>query len=201
MKQELVLLELKKLKKKAEQNRQMHLSISKTAHFQNRLLHACAIIGSCITAILTFAEFTTFLPWFPELTESTYKLIIGTFAGFIFIITVLEEYLRLGNKSATHETIGKQLTTFIRTVSALETYEELSKAELDKVTGEYSTIHEGAPTIPDRVFLREKQRLNIKIDISKKLEKKPYMSVNFYRLKMKFRQLFYQNKDGESLDE
>ncbi|MEE3955903.1 SLATT domain-containing protein [Peribacillus frigoritolerans] len=182
--------EVKNLKKKAEQNRQMHFSISKTASLLNKILHAVALIGSSITAILTFAEFSTFLPWFPWLTDETYKLIIGFFAGLIFIITILEEYLGLGKKAATHEAIGKQLTTFIRTTSILETYETLTQAELDQVSGEYSSINESAPIIPDRIFIREKQRLQVKIDISKKLEKTPHMSVPLYCIKMKLKQLF-----------
>ncbi|MEF2098200.1 hypothetical protein V3595_26760 [Bacillus sp. CFBP9009] len=122
--------------------------------------------------------------------EETYKLIIGLFAGLIFIITILEEYLGLGRKAATHETIGKQLTTFIRKTSILETYETLTQAELDQVLGEYSSINESAPITSDRIFFREKQRLQIKIDISKKLEQTPHMSVRLYCIKMKLKQIF-----------
>ncbi|SNT52783.1 hypothetical protein SAMN05444672_14033 [Bacillus sp. OK838] len=182
--------EIKNLKKKAEQNRQLHFSISKNANILNKILHAIALIGSSITAILTFAEFSTFIPWFPWLTEETYKLIIGLFAGLIFIITILEEYLGLGRKAATHETIGKQLTTFIRKTSILETYETLTQAELDQVLGEYSSINESAPITSDRIFFREKQRLQVKIDISKKLEQTPHMSVRLYCIKMKLKQIF-----------
>ncbi|MGG1678741.1 hypothetical protein ACIFOT_23920 [Neobacillus sp. NRS-1170] len=185
--------EIKNLKKKAEQNRQMHFSISKKANILHKALHTVALIGSSITAILTFAEFSTFIPWFPWLTDGNYKLIIGLFAGLIFIITILEEYLGLGQKAATHENIGKQLTTFIRTASKLETYETLTQADLDQAVVEYSSINESAPIIPDKVFLREKQRLYIKIEISKKLEQTPHMSISLFLIKMKLRQLFSPN--------
>ncbi|PGK37506.1 hypothetical protein CN907_16625 [Bacillus anthracis] len=117
MSQDIMKKEIKNLKKKAEQNRQMHLSISRKANLVNKMLHTIALIGSSLTTILTFAEYKTFIPWFPWLTEGNYKLIIASFAGLIFIITILEEYLGLGKKAAIHETIGKQLTTFIRTAS------------------------------------------------------------------------------------
>ncbi|WP_394542826.1 hypothetical protein C1N73_32885 (plasmid) [Priestia aryabhattai] len=193
MSQDPIKQQVKKLKKKAEQNRQMHFSISKTANVLNKILHAIALIGSSVTAILTFAEFKTFTPWLPWLTDGTYKLIIGLFAGLIFIITILEEYLGLGKKAAAHETIGKQLTTFIRKASTLETYETLTQDHMDKAVSDYSSINESAPIIPDRVFLREKQRLCIKIDVSKKLEQNPHMSVRLYLIKMKLKQLFSSN--------
>ncbi|WP_160725008.1 hypothetical protein [Bacillus sp. USDA818B3_A] len=202
MSQNTIKQELKNLKKKAEQNRQMHFSISKTTNMLHKSLHTVALIGSSITAILTFAEFSTFIPWFPWLTDENYKLIIGLFAGLIFTITILEEYLGLGQKSAIHESIGKQLTTFIRTASNLETYNTLSQTDLDQAVGEYSSINESAPIIPERVFLREKQRLYIKIDISKKLEQTPHMSIRLYLIKMKLKQLFSsddtQNRNREN---
>ncbi|OMD44050.1 hypothetical protein [Paenibacillus odorifer] len=181
--------EVKQFKKKAEQNRQMHFSISRRANFLNRTLHAMVLIGSSATAILTFAEYSTFIPWFPLLKDDDYKLFIGLVAGGVFIISILEEYFRLGEKAVSHETIAKQLTSFIRSASVIEALEEISKEDVEKIDNDYSRIHENAPTIPDKVFIKEKQRLKIKIDISKKLESTPHMSTLFYRIKMKFKQL------------
>jgi hypothetical protein len=62
------------------------------------VLHTIALIGSSATALLTFADYETFLPLFSLLTESTYKLLIGIFAGLVFIITILKEYFRFGKK-------------------------------------------------------------------------------------------------------
>lgn len=185
---------IKNLKRKAEQNRQMHFSISRTSNIQNKFLHASVLVGSCATAILTFAEFTTFTPWFPELTEEIYKLIIGLFAGLVFILTILEEYLGLGKKSVNHETIGKQLTAFIRKVATIEAHGEITQPHLDEITREYNSIHENGPVIPDRIFLREKKRLYIKVDISQQIEKTPHMSIFVYIFKMKMKQLF--RKEG-----
>jgi hypothetical protein len=193
--------EIKNLKKKAEQSRQMQFSLSKKANIFNKILHSFALIGSSITAILTFAEFSTFIPWFSWLTDGNYKLIIGFFAGLIFIITILEEYLGLGQKAATHETVGKHLTTFIRVVSKMEAYETLTQDELDKAVSEYNSIHESAPIIPDRVFLKEKQRLLIKIEISKQLEETPHMSIHLYLLKMKLKQIFQINRKRDNQDD
>mgnify|MGYP001188782896 CR=1 FL=1 len=197
-----LLHEIKRLKKKAEQNRQMHFSICRRSKIWNRIIHCLVLIGSSVTAILTFAEYEVFLPLFPTLTDNIYKLIIGVFAGFVFILTILEEYLRLGEKAASHETIGKQLTTFIRTASALEAQESITQDDLDKLVSEYSTIHDHAPIIPDRIFLREKQRLGIKIDISKKLDHTPHMSIWLYRIIMKYKQIIAtcKNKNIDSVD-
>ncbi|WYQ42425.1 SLATT domain-containing protein [Bacillus sp. FSL W7-1321] len=202
MSQDTIKQQINRLKKKAEQNRQMHFSISKTANLWNKALHVFALIGSSIIAILTFAEFSTFIPLFPRLTDGTYKLTIGLFAGLIFIITILEDYLGLEKRAVLHETTGKQLTTFIRTASVLSTKENLAKSDLDKVLDEYNSINENAPIIPDRIFLREKQRLYIKIDISKKLEHTSYIPVRVYLLKMKIKSFFLieetQSRDKEN---
>ncbi|MED4912111.1 SLATT domain-containing protein [Brevibacillus centrosporus] len=191
------IIQVKELKKKAEQNRQMHFSICKKANWINKSLHALVLVGSSATAVLTFAEYKTFLPWISNLTDGEYKLIIGVFAGLVFIITILEEYFRFGEKAASHETIGKQLTSFIRKASILETYEVISEDDIDKLTNEYNYIHENAPVIPDRTFLKEKQRLRIKIDISKKLEITPHMSIPFYKWKMKITQFCGQGNRSE----
>lgn len=179
---------VKELKRKAEQNRQMHFSISRRANQLNKTLHALALIGSSATAILTFSEYKTFLPWFPDLSDGEYKLTIGVFAGLVFILTILEEYFRFGEKAASHESIGKQLTSFIRKASIIEDYEVITGDVIDKLTSEYNSIHENAPIVPDRIFLKEKQRLRIKIGISKQLEVTPHMSIWFYRLRMKIKQ-------------
>ncbi|NHN35332.1 hypothetical protein [Paenibacillus agricola] len=191
--------EVKQFKKKAEQNRQMHFSISNSANLLNKALHALVLIGSSATAILTFAEYSTFIPWVPFLKDGEYKLFIGLVAGCVFIISILEEYFRLGEKAVSHETIGKQLTSFIRSASVVEALEEILKEDVEKLKNEYSTIHENAPTIPEKIFIKEKQRLIIKIEISKKLETTPHMSTLFYRLKMKAKQ-FSGSDDSVSGD-
>lgn len=190
---------VREFKKKAEQNRQMHFSISRNANFLNKTLHALALIGSSSTAVLTFADYKTFLPWIPDLADNEFKLAIGVFAGSVFILTILEEYFRFGEKAASHETVGKQLTSFIRNASILEEQGEITEENIEKLANEYNIIHENAPIIPDRVFLREKQRLRIKIEISKQLETTPHMNIRFYRWKMKFKQfnaLYSRSEDN-----
>lgn len=184
---ESVLHEVKELKRKAEQNRQMHLRISHRANLGNKCMHAIILIGSALIAVLTFADYSTFKPIFPTLTDGVYKLTIGLFAGLVFTMTILEEYFRLGEKVASHESVGKQLTSFIRRASALEVKNGLSEVDLEVLVNDYSGIHENSPVISDKIFLKEKQRLLIKIEISKELSRNPHMSVILYRLKRKFK--------------
>lgn len=190
--------ELKKFKNKAEQNRQMHFSMSKKANMSKNLLHIFALTGSSIIAILTFADSKTFAVWFPSITDDNYKLIVGGFAGVIFIITILEEYLGFAEKASSHENVGKQLTGFIRRVSTYLSHEKINEDDVEQFSAEYIEIHENAPIIPDKVFLKEKQRLKRKIDVSKKLDHNPHMSVNFYLLKMKIKNIFNLRRDDHN---
>ncbi|MDR7250411.1 MULTISPECIES: hypothetical protein [Bacillus] len=156
--------------------------MSKKANMSKNALHIFALSESSIIAIITFADSKTFAVWFPYMTDDKYKLIVGG-AGVIFIITILEEYLRFAERASSHENVGKQLTGFIRRVSTLLSHEKINEDDVENFSEEYIEIHENAPIIPDKVFLKEKQRLKEKIDVSKKLDYNPHMSVNFYLLK------------------
>jgi hypothetical protein len=185
--------EIRNLIKKSEQNRQMYFAMSKSASIRNNTLNVFILTGSSIIAILTFADYEIFTTWFPGLTNESYKVIIGIFAGIIFTFTIIENYFGFSKKVATNEAIGKQLTTLIRKMKYVESIGGFTKQYLEEVTSEYSLIHEYAPTIPDKIFLKEKRKLHIKIDISKQIEKEPYLSIPFYILKRKIK-YWYKNK-------
>ncbi|VTR48202.1 Uncharacterised protein [Actinobacillus pleuropneumoniae] len=193
--------QVKELKKKAEQNRQMHYNMCRRENFLSKTLHAVALVGSSATAVLTFAEYKTFVPWFPGVSDSGFKLIIGVSAGIVFILTILEEYFRFGEKATAHETVGKQLTSFIRRASIIEDQEVIIKDDIDKLSDEYIIIHENAPYIPDRIFLKEKRRLRVKIEVSKQLDKTPHMNVRAYRWKMLLKQFSGSSTRSENNDQ
>lgn len=181
--------QINKLITKAEQNRQMHFAISRSKNRLHRLLHSLVLIGSSITAILAFSDYTTFQPWVSTITDVHYKLSIGVFAGLVFITSILEEFLRLEEVSISHEFTGKKLTTFIRSASSITSKEVITKEDLDFIINNYNNIHENAPLIPDRIFLREKQRFRMKLSISKQLGMTPFMNIKLFKWKMKLRQL------------
>ena len=90
------------------------------------------------------------------------------------------------------------MTSFIRKASIIKEKTEITDEDIEKLTNEYNSIQENAPIIPDRVFLREKQRLRIKMEISKQLEITPHMSISFYKLKMRLMQINVQKSGVEN---
>lgn len=190
--------QLQELKAKAELNKHIHFSIFRRASRLKSLLHSLILIGSCTVAILTFADVKIFLSWIPTLSDSNYRLATGTFAGLVFILTILEEYLRLDAKAVSHEAVGKQLTSYIRKIRKQEEIEEISKEDIEKFINEYISIFENAPVISDKVFLKEKRNHKIKKDISDKINKTPYMNITFYIIRMRLEQYCGKNKNGET---
>lgn len=169
--------QIKELKRKAEVTRNAHFLLSSKYKLLNGWVHFFTLMSASVVAVLTFADFNVFLPVFPKLSPEDYKLWITGVASFVFLLTVAEEFLRLASKAAIHESPAKQLTTFIRTASAIQEYEVIKDEDIDRLTLQYTMICDSAPEIPDSIFYKAKQNLLRKIEISKALEKNPFMSI------------------------
>ncbi|GAB3806613.1 hypothetical protein [Virgibacillus kimchii] len=172
--------QIKKLIRKAEVTRNAYFLLGRRYKSLNNWLHFITLISASIVAILTFANFSTFLPIFPNITEEYFKLVIAGFASLVFLLTVTEEFLSLANKVVIHETPAKQLTTFIRTANAVKGSDRITDEDIEKLTSQYTMISESAPSIPDRVFIKAKRELLVKIEISKALDDNPFLSVKDY---------------------
>lgn len=190
--------QIKKLKKKAENSRTAYFMLTKKYKWYSNLLHFFILVGSTIIAILTFANYDVFLPIVKELTESTYKLFIGLIASLLFILTVIEEFLKLSNKASEYESSGKQLTSFIRHADSIEKRETINEEDLAQLTLYYSLICESTPIIPDNFFLKAKRKLYRKIEISKEIENNPDIVIWIYRIKRLKKEITSLFKGGKT---
>lgn len=167
--------QIRKLRKKSESLRNAHGILYKKYSRASKVLHSLILISSSIVAILTFSDFNDFLVLFHNLEKNVYNLSVGLIASAVFILTVLEEFLTLNKRAASHESAVKQLTTFIRLADSIEKNEEVNGEDVDRITNQYTMINENMPLIPDSIFLKSKQKLQRKVYISKTLDNEPFV--------------------------
>ncbi|MBE5107264.1 SLATT domain-containing protein [Bacillus thuringiensis] len=180
--------QINKLRKKANLSRDSHFMVASRYKIYHIFFQFIIITGSTIIAILTFANFDTFLPVTNNLTEEEYKLFVGVFASIIFIFTVIEGFLKFGEKVAGHENMGKQLTTFIRNADSVKNLKLLNEDNVTQLTMHYNMLNEAAPTIPTKFIIKAKKQLHQRIEISKMLEVKPFTNVFLFKIYMKIKQ-------------
>ncbi|MFC9542971.1 hypothetical protein ACFTQ7_24500 [Lysinibacillus sp. NPDC056959] len=195
--------QIKKLRKKAEISRNAYFMLTNRFKFYSNLLHFFVLLGSTIVAILTFADYEVFLPLISNLTEPVYKLFIGLIASAVFVLAIMEEFLKLSKKTSEYESSGKQLTSFIRHADSIEKREEIQEGDLSQLTLYYTLICETTPIIPDNYFFKAKRHLYRKISLSKEIEDNPNMILWIENIKRKKNSLFsslkkVDKKDGNS---
>lgn len=173
--------QVEKLSRKAEVTRNAHSILHRRFKRYSSWLHFFILIGSSIIAILTFAGYETFLPLFPHWTDAGYRLGVGIFASVIFILTVVEEYLKLASRVSAHEHAIKELTTFIRNADVVRNKDQIGDKDITDLVAQYTNINSSIPSIPDEVFYKAKQGLKRKIEISKMLDSNPFMSIRMYK--------------------
>lgn len=175
--------EIRKLIRKAENSRHAHFLLAHRLNGMSKILHSFLLCGGAALATLTFAKYETFKPLNNQLTDDVYTLIVGGLATLIFVMTVLEEYVKWDERGKEHDNIGKQLTSFIRDSDGLLKQATVSENDVTLLRSKYNFINEIAPSIPDKVFLKAKQSLKIKIDISKRLDEHPFTKIKRYKRK------------------
>lgn len=193
--------QLEKLRWKAELLRNAHSMLHRKFKRYSNWLHFFILVGSSIVAILTFAGYETFLPLFPSWRDAGFKLGVGLFASLVFILTVIEEYLKLGSKVGAHENAIKQLTTFIREIEIVQKLSVITNEDMSKLVKQYTSINESIPTIPDNVFFKAKQGLKRKIEISKALDNHSFLPITLYKWYKIFEGLFDVKIDTKKVKE
>ncbi|UTR12732.1 hypothetical protein MM300_10855 [Evansella sp. LMS18] len=169
--------ELKKIKSKAEKSRQAHFDLAEKKSLLRDILHYITLILSSFVAILTFADYQRFLPIIPNLTQDNFVLGVGFLASFVFLLTVTEEFKRWGEEAQQHLYTGKQLTSLIRDCDSLIKNESLLEGAVTNIREKYILINELSPPIPDKEFLKAKQRYLNKRAISEYLDEHPHLTV------------------------
>lgn len=173
--------EIKKLIKKAEQTRHAHFMICSRYKKLGKLIHAFILIGASSVAIFTFANYETFKVVIPNLSENMFTWIVGTIASIVFILTVLEEYIRWTDTARKHEFAGKILTTFIRECDGVIKQTNLSIIQIENLRTRYTQINESIPPIEDKYFIKAKQEYLIKVCISKELDNNPFLDIKAFK--------------------
>lgn len=192
--------QIKKLRKKAENSRNAYFMLTKKYKLFSNLLHFFVLLGSTIVAILTFADYEVFLPLVSNLTDPVYKLFIGIMASAVFVLAVMEEFLKLSKKASEYESSGKQLTSFIRHADSIEKREEIQEGDFSQLTLYYTLICESTPIIPDKYFFKAKLHLYRKISLSKEIENNPNMILWIENVKRKKTSLVSSLKKEEKKD-
>lgn len=193
--------ELKKLLKKSEVSREAHFMIANTLKFRSKALHSFILIASSIVAILTFSSYESFTLLIPGLNEEAFKLGAGILASLTFILAVMEEYVNWREASQKHEDAGRQLTSLIREGGGLIKSESLSPTNLESFRSKYIMLHESFPSIPNKFFLKSKQKNLMKIAISKELDTDPFLPIWLFKLKNRMKkrqQVITKEKDKTS---
>lgn len=174
--------------RKSEILRNAHYMLSCKYRVMNNVLHFLTLVFASIVAILTFADVKDFAFIFPELSHDLLRIFLSSLASFVFLLTVIDEFLPLANKVTIHESSGKQFTAFIRELSVVKEKKTLTDEDIDNLKHQYIKICESTPSIPDRVFLKSKLKLFQKIAISKEIDNNPFMSITLFKIKKRFLQ-------------
>lgn len=178
-----------KLIQRAEVTRNAHFLLFNKYKKLNNFLNAFLILGASTVAILTFANYDSFKPITPNLTEEIYKLFVAGLASIVFILTIVDWSFKFESKASTHENVAKQLTIFINNVRSVK--KEIKNTEIDsndkaRLTEQYNNINENAPSLSDRIFFKAKQTFFIKKKISQELDENPFLFIWLFKVNKKF---------------
>jgi len=162
--------EVKKLLQKSEVMRQCHSNLYSINTMWHRIIRCLLIVLSSTVAILTFASYTTFTFIFSELNAEIFSFSVGLLASFVFILTLVEEFLNFHKNSIFRKEAVNRYTNFINYTSQYKNEDGITEEEFDKVLELYQEANNESPLIPDRIFLENKRRLKEKIAISKLID-------------------------------
>lgn len=164
--------EIWNLHRKADQLRSMHYSIMDSYSTWNKLILAYVTIGSAIIAMLIFAKLSV---------EAQFW--IGILSASIFIVGLIPTTFSFDLKRIERNLASNSWGDWIRSASNFCNVEIESLALSEAINKEkelldsYKKIMSNSPSIPDAKFNRLKQKHLQKIEISKMLDQKPFMSI------------------------
>ncbi|HEY4786930.1 MAG TPA: hypothetical protein VIH57_12820 [Bacteroidales bacterium] len=172
--------EISRLNKKADQTRSMHSAIMQKLKRWQVLLTLYVTIGSATTAMLTFVQL-----------EHLSFIIIGCLSASIFITGLLPSALDLSKKITERDVAIKLWGNWIRDAQNFTNIrikelnlEEAVKQE-EKLIETYKEVINTTIDIPDRLFLKLKQRHKQKVAISIELDKNPFESLKSIKKRLK----------------
>jgi len=108
---------------------------------------------------------------------NSFTLFTGVLASLTFIFSLLALVFNFSGKAETNLRSAKHYTRFIKDFSAMKNKDLVSEENFIHAKDNYTYIADNSPLIPDKVFLKCKQKLLIKIEISKVLDKCPWKSI------------------------
>lgn len=183
--------EIRKLLRKAEVCRQCHSHLYIKYSRLHKLLHGIVIIFSSLVAILTFADYNNFKIIISNLSKEYFNFSIGVFAFFVFLISLIEEYVNFQGIAQENSNSMDNFTNFIREASVYKNKDFVTNEEYKFILDKYKFINEVSPQIPDKVFIKSKKKLLEKIEISKMIDKYPMKSLR------EIKKILKKSKDGD----
>ena len=174
---------IRDLERKAEILRGLHAYKAKHYRWWVNVIVYSTIFSSALISLLSIAD-----PQVLFLNNGSREIFarIITIAGIaIFFLSISDRIFELNRKQTENQEAVRILTDFIRRCHQcrhveLEGNDEKAKTStVNSIRDTYSMTIRTLPFLDttDMEFLREKQRLMIKIDLSKKLDKDPYFNL------------------------
>lgn len=168
--------EVWRLTKKAELTRSIHGEISDSLKDWNRVISLYVAIGSGIGTVTIFAKI-----------PDTYFLYWGLFTASVFLVSLIPTTLNF-NKSIEERILALDLLgKWIRDANNFENIEihtmsneEALKRQKDMLDA-YKDIMGKTPPIPNKKFLESKQKHLQKIEVSRFMDKNPFLPINEIR--------------------
>lgn len=176
--------EVKNLEKKAEMTRSIHVFCSNKCKFWIDSFLVLTVILTILIALLSLV--VPQLITFNNTDESIFAIIIAIASLAILFLSVSDRIFGLNERYASHIQGVKLLTDFIREchqfrhVDIIKQDENKNLAKLNELRNDYSHINHWLPmaNTSDREFLKCKQDLFLKIEVSKKLETDPHLNID-----------------------
>ena len=189
MEKEAILEEVWRHNKKAEQTRTSHGIIEDGLKRANSVISIFIIVGSAVTAMFIFASI-------PENIEFW----IGMLSASIFLVGLIPLATNLNEKLQKRSLAVKLWGQWIRDVQNFGNLEIQNLDSKQAVTKwrelhkEYQGIMDNTPNIPDRLFLKFKKRHKQKVEISKAIDKNPFLSIKELKKELRKSGTFEKSK-------
>jgi hypothetical protein len=123
------------------------------------------------------------------------KIVVGLFSFFTLVMTCLAGRLDWRVKAVKHASSAEKYFDFKKECN--DSFDKIKAGNAEtiaKLNEKYKAMSSSAEKISDKYFLKIKKKHNLKVLISKHLDKHPSISLIMFRIKLWLRDNLWQNK-------
>lgn len=178
--------ELNGLERKAEIMRIIHLKKAKRYKWELNIITFASVISSIFITFLSIADPSLF--GFDPSSGNMFLAIIGILGIAVLVLSLIDRLFEINRKLTDHQQAEKLLTEFIRDshhvrqCKLTDANMDLTERIVDSTRESYLTIIRIIPTTDDdEEFIKAKQRLALKVEASKMIDKDPHADLNGIR--------------------